>query len=229
MHASFPQLIDEEGRNEDDFKSLDLKREDIEISTGDALGQGSSGLVRLGTVRIQRPLTSRSADNRSIQAQSTCIQCAVKTLKEGSSFEDEIRFICECKLLGALRHPCIIRLVGICSEVTPMLMMMEYASLGSLKDYLKKNKPSEIPSTARNNSDSDIPLNASTLTLFSSQVCSAMVFLEKHRIVHRDLAARNVLVLEANRVKLSDFGLSRLLSNTDCKTCTLTYDCMHAH
>ena len=123
-----------------------------------------------------------------------------------------------------------------------MLMMMEYASLGSLKDYLRKNKPAQVetPTTAsytstsssRKPDDSDpLALTTSTMTLFSSQVCSAMVFLEKHRIVHRDLAARNVLVLDVNRVKLSDFGLSRLLSNSDCKSSIAMYihDCMHCN
>ncbi len=124
-----------------------------------------------------------------------------------------------------------------------MLMMMEYASLGSLKDYLRKNKPIhvETPPTAgtslsstcgsSKSPDSGVPLTASTMTLFSSQVCSAMMFLEKHRIVHRDLAARNVLVLDADRVKLSDFGLSRLLSNSECKTSMTmhTHDSMYAY
>merc|ERR1719489_574475 len=38
-----------------------------------------------------------------------------------------------------------------------------------------------------------------------------MMYLESKRLIHRDLAARNVLVFNKNKVKISDFGLSRAL------------------
>lgn len=38
-----------------------------------------------------------------------------------------------------------------------------------------------------------------------------MAHLEEHRLVHRDLAARNVLVQTPNCVKITDFGLAKLL------------------
>ena len=38
-----------------------------------------------------------------------------------------------------------------------------------------------------------------------------MEYLEEKRMVHRDLAARNVLVQNAYCVKITDFGLTRLL------------------
>ncbi|MEQ2281099.1 Receptor tyrosine-protein kinase erbB-4 [Ameca splendens] len=38
-----------------------------------------------------------------------------------------------------------------------------------------------------------------------------MMYLEERRLVHRDLAARNVLVKSPNHIKITDFGLTRLL------------------
>lgn len=38
-----------------------------------------------------------------------------------------------------------------------------------------------------------------------------MLYLEERRLVHRDLAARNVLVKSPNHIKITDFGLARLL------------------
>lgn len=41
--------------------------------------------------------------------------------------------------------------------------------------------------------------------------CNGMMYLENNRLIHRDLAARNILVFNKNKVKISDFGLSRAL------------------
>lgn len=38
-----------------------------------------------------------------------------------------------------------------------------------------------------------------------------MAHLEECGIVHRDLAARNVLVQNPNQIKITDFGLAKLL------------------
>lgn len=38
-----------------------------------------------------------------------------------------------------------------------------------------------------------------------------MGYLETHHLVHRDLAARNVLVQSHKKVKITDFGLTRLV------------------
>ena len=42
-------------------------------------------------------------------------------------------------------------------------------------------------------------------------VSQGMSYLEEVRLVHRDLAARNVLVKNPSHVKITDFGLARLL------------------
>lgn len=42
-------------------------------------------------------------------------------------------------------------------------------------------------------------------------VLQGMMYLEERRLVHRDLAARNVLVKSPNHIKITDFGLARLL------------------
>lgn len=47
-----------------------------------------------------------------------------------------------------------------------------------------------------------------SLSLPASQ---GMMYLEERRLVHRDLAARNVLVKSPNHIKITDFGLARLL------------------
>lgn len=44
-------------------------------------------------------------------------------------------------------------------------------------------------------------------------VCvQGMNYLEERHLVHRDLAARNVLLKSPNHVKITDFGLAKLLT-----------------
>lgn len=42
-----------------------------------------------------------------------------------------------------------------------------------------------------------------------------MSYLEERHLVHRDLAARNVLVKNPQHVKITDFGLAKLLSTDE--------------
>lgn len=81
----------------------------------------------------------------------------------------------------------IVRLLGICVEKPPLLMIMEYMARGDLKGVLMESRPEEGKPS---------PLSHRILGQMSVDIAEGMMYLAKRKIVHRDLAARNCLVAD---------------------------------
>ncbi|KAL5244144.1 hypothetical protein ACI65C_011554 [Semiaphis heraclei] len=137
----------------------------------------------------------------------TIIMVAIKTLKEGASAKTAADFKRETDLMGELRHPNVVCLVGMCSR--PACLLFEYMVGGDLHEFLMARSPHSP------NSPIAPPLNQADFMYIATQIASGMEYLCSHHYVHRDLAARNCLVAENLTVKISDFGLSRDIYSSD--------------
>ncbi|XP_057653112.1 activated Cdc42 kinase-like isoform X5 [Diorhabda carinulata] len=128
------------------------------------------------------------------------IQVAIKCLSRDRMQSNMVEFLKEASIMHNIDHPNIVRFFGV---VLPniegsLMLVTELAPLRSLLECLKE------PSLR-----SSFPVL--TLCDFAYQICDGMQYLEANRLIHRDLAARNILVFSKNKVKISDFGLSRAL------------------
>ncbi|KAI1731168.1 protein tyrosine kinase domain-containing protein [Ditylenchus destructor] len=113
----------------------------------------------------------------------------------------------EAYTMAQFRHPHIVKLVGVCRSPTsdiPSWIVMELAPLGELRAYLQHEKHGAI--------------DLSVQIIFAHQLASAVAYLHSKQFLHRDVAARNCLVSSPKCVKLSDFGLSRMLENENVYT-----------
>jgi len=121
---------------------------------------------------------------------------AVKLIKRGMDSEFVLhRFERERRILGALDHPYVARLLdgGATDDGMPFFVM-EYIEGLPIDQYAR----TAILSTAER------------LSLFL-KVCEAVSYAHHHRVIHRDLKPSNILVTEDGVPKLLDFGVAKLL------------------
>ncbi|EGD75115.1 TK protein kinase [Salpingoeca rosetta] len=126
------------------------------------------------------------------------VDCAVKTLREGSTRDDQIEFLKEAAIMCQFNHPNVIGLLGVVLDKTPNMIVTELMPHGSLLSYLQKH--------------TDTPLTRQLQ--MSLDVALGMSYLSKKGFVHRDLAARNILVANDLTCKVADFGLSKEIDDS---------------
>ncbi|XP_033224721.1 tyrosine-protein kinase Fer isoform X2 [Belonocnema kinseyi] len=128
------------------------------------------------------------------QLKSCKTEVAVKTCKVTLPDEQKKKFLQEGRILKQYDHPNIVKLIGICVQKQPIMIVMELVPGGSLLTYLKNNKTS---------------ITQKEQLRMCKDAAAGMRYLESKSCIHRDLAARNCLVGYDTIVKISDFGMSR--------------------
>ncbi|XP_072023822.1 uncharacterized protein [Amphiura filiformis] len=121
-------------------------------------------------------------------------------------------FIAEFEVMKKIGyHPNIIGLVGTCNHDGFMYVATELAANGNLRAFLRKSRRS-----LNGQNSSTIP--SQQLFRFATDIAAGMEHLASKGIIHRDLAARNILLNEALRAKISDFGMAKEGEDTYVKT-----------
>ncbi|UJR28665.1 hypothetical protein I4U23_009894 [Adineta vaga] len=113
----------------------------------------------------------------------------------------------EAAILARLRHPNIVRFYDSFIDENYFCIVTEYCEDGDLDQYLKSLRKQR----SRLQMDQVIDLFL--------QLLSAINFLHSKKILHRDIKTSNIF-LKQNRIKLGDFGISRLMMNTLDKAST---------
>ncbi|XP_017122646.1 tyrosine-protein kinase Fer isoform X2 [Drosophila elegans] len=145
-------------------------------------------------VLLERIGRGNFGDVYKAKLKSTKLDVAVKTCRMTLPDEQKRKFLQEGRILKQYDHPNIVKLIGICVQKQPIMIVMELVLGGSLLTYLRKNSNG---------------LSNRQQMGMCRDAAAGMRYLESKNCIHRDLAARNCLVDLEHSVKISDFGMSR--------------------
>ena len=110
----------------------------------------------------------------------------------------------ECTVLMKLRqHPNIVRVLEHFVDDGRLCIVMEYADGGDLAQRIEAQAASK---------GSLFPENQ--VVDWFVQICLALKHAHDRKILHRDLKPQNIFLTRKNYVRLGDFGISKVLSNT---------------
>uniref|UniRef100_A0A6I8RGK6 Fibroblast growth factor receptor n=1 Tax=Xenopus tropicalis TaxID=8364 RepID=A0A6I8RGK6_XENTR len=175
------------------------------LTLGKPLGEGCFGQVVMAeAIGIEKERPNKP------------VTVAVKMLKDDATDKDLSDLVSEMEMMKMIgKHKNIINLLGACTQDGPLYVLVEYASKGNLREYLKARRP---PGMDYSFDTCKIPAEQLTfkdLVSCAYQVARGMEYLASQKCIHRDLAARNVLVTDDNVMKIADFGLARDIHNID--------------
>ena len=153
------------------------------------LGRGSMGTVFLGKdPRINR-------------------EVAIKTLRYEEIDTEELaevkkRFFLEAEAAGKLSHPNIVTIFDVGEDYEIAYMAMELLDGTNLAKYCHKDNMLPVPEIVR----------------IICCVAWALDYAHTNGIIHRDIKPANIMILNNGDIKVTDFGITRVMSSSKTQT-----------
>jgi len=126
---------------------------------------------------------------------------ALKMLSAELGGEEELhqRFQREAEAIGRLSHPCIVTVYDLGTAEGQLYMAMELLEGDDLRKLIDRHV--------------DIPLPDRVRILL--QIAEGLAYAHSRDVVHRDVKPANLLVTSNGRIKILDFGLARVASQSN--------------
>lgn len=132
----------------------------------------------------------------SINRRVALKELAVPPGVQGAQRRERIeRFWREGKAAGKLAHPNIVTVYEVGKENERYFIAMEFLEGQTLREVMQTGGP----------------LSIKDATNYALQLCAALGYAHEHGVIHRDVKPENVQVLPGGLIKLTDFGIARLM------------------
>jgi hypothetical protein len=127
---------------------------------------------------------------------------AIKRAQQGS-MQGVAEFKNEIELLSRVHHKNLVSLVGFCYEQGEQMLVYEYIPYGTLRENLMDKGGVSLDWKKR-----------LRIAIGSAKGLAYLHELADPPIIHRDIKSTNILLDESLNAKVADFGLSKLVSDT---------------
>ncbi len=157
------------------------------------LGKGAMGVVYLG----KDPKINREVAIKTLRFEDEFDPADMKAMKE--------RFFREAESAGRLVHPNIVTIYDAGDDGDISYIAMELLNGTDLKDYVHRDKL--------------LPMNEIMEDI--ARVADALDYAHTQGVVHRDIKPANIMRLKDGSIKVTDFGIARITSQSRTATGTV--------
>ena len=129
---------------------------------------------------------------------------AIKVLKKEFREDDSFvkKFRSEAQAAAGLLHPNVVNVYDVGEDRGLYYMVMELVEGITLKEYIDRKKR----------------LSAREVISIAIQMCSGIEAAHSHHIIHRDIKPQNIIISNDGKVKVTDFGIARMVTSTTTTT-----------
>ncbi len=123
----------------------------------------------------------------------------IETVPKEALEETKKKFFAEAEKMCQLNHPNIVNIKGVSGEEEPPYFVMEYVEANTLKTRIEEFgalPPEEI-------------------IYYTKQILRALMHTHGQNMIHCDVKPQNIMLLPDGSIKLTDFGIARMIDSTD--------------
>jgi len=188
-----------------------------EVQIGDVLSKTIKSVIYTanwrGTKVVIKTISSKNKSGNHLNLMTAKGAVQEQEIGADDSFETtdsetfrvlEGEMLHEIRLLSHMRHPDLVMFLGACLDHSPPFLMTEFMEGGDLERFYMKE-------SAKTGNPHRPPWV--TYVKWASSVARALAFLHgsQHPIIHRDLKPLNLLLNANQDLKVTDFGISKLM------------------
>lgn len=108
----------------------------------------------------------------------------------------------EVKVLASLKHPYIVSYRESFTEHRNLAIVMDYADGGDLHDRISKTRKAMKT------------FGEDKIVRWFTEATLALKYMHDKHVLHRDLKSQNLFLTSQDRLRIGDFGISKVLENT---------------